>query len=182
MRPHIRAALLATGLLAACGGDDGTGSISSAVAGDPLFMRSRELDVEDRSAENENRSHFAGGNCLRCHQSHGPGPGRYGLGATIYEQDDDVLPNPVIELWRADDGADAGIKLEEKVAELQGDALGNVFTTQTFDFRGERIIAIVRSQRGDQTASMPVPIESGACNLCHRGSARIRVYPLVSAP
>lgn len=169
-------------LLTGCGADDSTGTTASALAGDPLFMRSRALDIEDVSAENENRSHFAGGNCLRCHQSHGPGPGRYGVGATIYDQQDDVLPNPVLELWRPAGAEDAGIALGEKVAELEGDALGNVFTTQTFDFRQERMIAVVRNRQGDQTASMPFPVESGACNLCHRGAARIRVFPTVPPP
>ena len=61
------------------------------------------------------------------------------------------------------------------VATLQGDALGNVFTTAPLPFPDQELFPVVRSSDGALRNAMPFPTISGACNLCPTPGFEVRL-------
>jgi mono/diheme cytochrome c family protein len=152
-------ALLVLGFVGACvAGDD-----LEVQPGDPTFYRDPALDVANVSAHRTSRSHNVGQNCMRCHQERGPGRGRFAVAATVLGPDGQPYPNPVMELYtaRPADGVAPAYTLE-------GDELGNVFTTEAMPFPDQALFVVVRSQDRTLRRQMPFPTNSGACNVCHR--------------
>jgi hypothetical protein len=152
-------------LILALAGAAGAGCMSEPEViepGDPAFDRDPSLDVDNRSATGERRSHNMGLNCMRCHQQFGPGKGRFTIGLTVLGPRG-LEPNPLLRLYDAP--VDAGGKL---VAELRGDALGNVFTTDPMPFPEAELFPVVQSEDGARRRAMPFPTGSGACNICHK--------------
>ena len=139
--------------------------------GDPAFERDPALDVENISRPDEQRSHNMGRNCMECHQAYGPGLGQFQAAGTIYGPDGATLRNPIVELRTAADGGG------DVVLRIEGDALGNFFTTQTLPLPEERLFPWVTSADGTLVAGMPRPTASGACNHCHAGGFRVTVAP-----
>ena len=140
--------------------------------GDPAFDRDPSLDVANTSAPGERRSHNLGLNCMRCHQQYGPGQGRFTIGLTV-RGPRGIEPNPILRLYDAP--VDAGGNL---VAEVLGDALGNVFTTEPMPFPELALFPVVSSADGALRNHMPFPVASGACNLCHKPGFEVLVKPL----
>ena len=99
----MRAAVfaVATTLLAATAGCLGDEEDAAPAPGDPAFVRSPALDVDNRSAHGQMRSHNAGQNCMHCHQARGPGLGRFTVGVTVLGPDGKPHANPVLELYGA---------------------------------------------------------------------------------
>jgi hypothetical protein len=139
--------------------------------GDPAFERDPALDVENISRPDEQRSHNMGRNCMECHQAYGPGLGQFQAAGTIYGPDGTTLRNPIVELRTAPDGGG------DVVLRIEGDALGNFFTTQALPLPEERLFPWVTSTDGTLVAGMPRPTASGACNHCHAGGFRVTVAP-----
>lgn len=130
--------------------------------GDPAFDRDPSLDVDNRSAAGERRSHNMGLNCMRCHQQFGPGRGRFTIGLTV-RGPQGIEPNPILRLYDGPVGAGGRV-----VAELRGDAYGNVFTTDPMPFPDVELFPVVQREDGTLRNHMPFPVSSGACNICHK--------------
>lgn len=137
--------------------------------GDPAFDRDPSLDVDNRSAPGEARSHNMGLNCMRCHQQFGPGKGRFTVGLTV-RGPGGIEPNPILRLYDAPAAAGGTV-----VAELRGDAFGNVFTTDPMPFPDVELFVAVYSADGALRNQMPFPVSSGACNLCHKPGFEVTV-------
>jgi hypothetical protein len=148
------------------------GCVSDIEPGDPAFERDPSLDVDNLSAPGQRRSHNMGLNCMRCHQQLGPGKGRFTIGLTV-RGPRGIEPNPILRLYDAP--ADAGGTV---VAEIPGDAFGNVFTTEPMPFPDIELFPVVYSADGTLRNQMPFPVSSGACNLCHKPGFEV----IVEAP
>jgi hypothetical protein len=141
--------------------------------GDIDFYRDPVLNVENKSATGELRSHNMGQNCMKCHQTLGPGRGLFTLAATIFDSTGkNTVPNPTLELYTAP--PDKGGTL---ILKITGDALGNVFTTDPLPFPDMELFPVVKSSDGTLLNRMPFPTGSGACNQCHRPDNRVTVLP-----
>jgi hypothetical protein len=162
--------VLGLALLASCTEED---SGDEPLPGDPSFVRDPKLDVDNRSAHDELRSHNAGLNCMTCHQPHGPGKGLFSVGVTVFDADKRIVPNPVLELYTAPPASGVSPAFT-----LQGDLRGNIYTTDPLPFLDNGLFVVVRSKDGSLRNNMPFPVESGACNLCHRGGAEVTLLPL----
>jgi hypothetical protein len=140
--------------------------------GDPDFDRDPALNVDNRSAKGEQRSHNMGQNCMNCHQPRGPGRGLFTVAATIYDAGGNTVANPSLELYTAPPNAGGTL-----VIAVQGDGLGNVFTTDPLPFPDKDLFPVVKSGDGALINQMPFPTGSGACNQCHRADKRVEVLP-----
>jgi hypothetical protein len=139
--------------------------------GDPDFVRDPALDVANRSAPGERRSHNQGLNCMTCHQQFGPGRGRFTVGLTVHGPTGPIA-DPILELYDGPPGMGGAM-----VARLTGDALGNVFTTDDLGLPDRDLFPLVFSADRALTAQMPFPTISGACNTCHKPGFEVRVAP-----
>jgi hypothetical protein len=102
-----------------------------------------------------------GENCMNCHQAKGPGKGKYTVAGTIYDEERKPVPNGRMELW---DGKGPAAKL---VLAVDGDSLGNFYSTQALPFPNQSLFVSVQSADGSKRNDMPFPTISGACNQCH---------------
>lgn len=131
------------------------------VPGDPDFERDPALDIELVSAHGGDASHYDGQNCMECHQSKGPGPGRFSVAGTVVKIDGGPSPDATIELWTMPGGQG------ELVLRVEADALGNFYTTEPLDLAAAPAFPFVRAADGVNANLMPFPTSSGACNVCH---------------
>ena len=147
--------------------------------GDPDFDRDPALDQEVVSAPGTDRSAGMVGNCMECHQAHGPGVGRFTLAGTVVDPEGRIVPDPIIELRRPAYDEEGGELLGELVATIEGDRLGNFYTTESLPFPEETLVPWVYSSDRSMESHMPFGgTISGACNLCHVGGNPIDVEPL----
>lgn len=105
-----------------------------------------------------NESHKVGENCMECHKSGGSGEGWFTLAGTVYDQQDNTLKNTTIKLYTEADGTGT-LKYT-----LQGDALGNFYTTEAVDFGNGLYVSVQGNTAAKHMSSM---ITSGQCNSCH---------------
>jgi len=111
------------------------------------------------SANGTSRSHHTGQDCMSCHSSGGSGDGWFAVAGTVYDVAKiNFYPNTTVKLYTAINGT--GI-LKYTV---QGDALGNFYTTQTIDF-GSGLYPAVQGTAGPKY--MTTAITTGRCNSCH---------------
>ena len=138
--------------------------------GTDAFQRDQALNVENISAHDEARSHNQGLNCMECHQQHGPGRGLFTIAGTPADAEGRWLKNPVVELHTApEDG--------ELVLRVEGDSLGNFFSTEELPFPEQELFVRIRSEDGTLSNQMPFPTTSGTCNHCHTGGFHITALP-----
>lgn len=137
------------------------------------FTRDPVLDVPNVSEHDEARSHNQGLNCMRCHQSHGPGRGQFTVAGTVTGPDEKWLPNPVVELHDTPPSEESQVVLR-----IEGDLLGNFFTTEEVPFPDQALFVRVRSRDSTLVGVMPHPTSTGTCNHCHAGGFRVRVHPI----
>lgn len=159
----MRALLLAGLCLLACDSD------AEPFIGDPDYVRDPALDVNLRSSHGEAISHNIGQNCMQCHQAHGPGPGRFSVAGTLHDADGSPLPDGTLELRSAPDGNG------ELVLSIEADALGNFYATDVLPLAETPLFPTVYGADGVGKNFMPFPTRSGACNVCHVGSAVVRI-------
>jgi hypothetical protein len=147
--------------------------------GDPDFVRDSALDVEVISAHDSEASAGMTGNCMSCHQALGPGPGRFTVAGSVVGADGEPEPNPIVELRQpafAEDGSDIPGEL---VATIEGDLLGNFYSTAPLPFPEASLVPWVYSQDRTQANHMPFGgTLSGACNVCHVGSNPVDLKPV----
>lgn len=156
----------AAALALAC--DDGGGE-PQAYVGEPEYERDPALDVELVSAHGDDISHAQGTNCMECHQAKGPGPGRFTAAGTLYDASGAPHVDGVLELRTAPAGGG------ELVARVEGDALGNFYTTEALPLPDQALFPTVLSKDGARSSFMPFPTISGSCNLCHAGGFGVKL-------
>lgn len=159
----MRALLLAALCVLACDSD------AEPFIGDPDYVRDPALDVALRSSHGDSISHNLGQNCMQCHQAHGPGRGRFSVAGTLHDADGMPLPDGTLELRSAPDGNG------ELVVSIEADALGNFYATDELPLAETPLFPTVYGADGVGKNFMPFPTRSGACNVCHVGSAVIRI-------
>lgn len=138
--------------------------------GDPEFERDPALDVEVVSAHGNERSAGMVGNCMQCHQAHGPGRGRFTLAGTVVMPDGQPAVDPIVELRRPAFDEEGNELQGELVATIEGDRLGNFYTTADLPLPEESLVPWVYSNDRSLINHMPFGgTISGACNLCHVG-------------
>lgn len=164
-------ALLLLPLLALCviACDSDGDSDAEPFLGDDDYVRDPALDVELRSGHGDAISHNIGQNCMQCHQAHGPGRGRFSVAGTLHDDMGQPLPDGTLELRNAPDGGG------ELVLSVEADGLGNFYTTDLLPLADMPLFPTVYGPGGAGKNFMPFPTLSGACNVCHVGSAVIRV-------
>lgn len=112
------------------------------------------------SANNLDKSHNAGKNCMNCHKSGGEGTGWFIVAGTIYNgSGSSTSPNGIVKLYTGPDGTGT---LKGTIAV---DAKGNFYTTNAVDFSGG-LYPMVTSATGS-SKSMAITTTTGQCNSCH---------------
>ena len=113
-------------------------------------------------------SHNAGRNCMDCHKPGGGEAPVWKVAGTVYN---DALtatnPNATVKLYTGPDGTGT------LIASLPVDAKGNFYTSSTINFTGGLYPSVTG---GTSTNSMSSAITSGACNSCHDGVSRSRIW------
>ena len=181
---------LAAALLLGCASEgDPAGSrtlnlMENFVPGDPSFVRSPALDVDNISQHGEYRSHTRGRNCLTCHQSEGPGRGLFTFAGSLVDEKLRPYPNATLRLFKTARAPDGGpvqfggpVELSDLAMELELDANGNFFTTEappeSFpeaalypQFFSESDEPLYKAD-GTAHAIMGGGATVGGCNFCH---------------
>lgn len=183
-RARVRALALAVAVLAplALGGcdpeDDGELAELEPQPGDPDFERDPALDVEVVSEHGSERSAGMVGNCMQCHQPRGPGMGQFTLAGTAVDDEGRPVPDPIVELRRPAFDEDGNPQPGELVATIEGDRLGNFYTTEPLPWPDESLVPWVFSSDRALANHMPWGTISGACNLCHVGGNPVNLVPV----
>jgi len=158
---------LASLLVLGCSSDAAPGDVQP---GDPGFVRSAALDVQNISQHGIALSHNVGQNCMHCHQAHGPGKGRFTIAGTLRNPDGTPHANGTVYLTRTDPTSIESGAVIEAVATIAADELGNFYSTEKLPLPEEALHVIVERRDGGGRNFMPFPTISAACNVCHVGS------------
>ncbi len=119
------------------------------------------------STTGSNNSHNVGQNCMNCHNGSGEAP-LWKVAGTVYNEALTATnPNTKINLYTGPDGTGT-LKYTISV-----DAKGNFYTSSNIDFSGGLYPSVVGSTT---TNFMSSPITTGACNSCHNGVIRSRIW------
>jgi hypothetical protein len=140
-----------------------------AVDADEPFVRDPALNVELSSAATDARSHESFNNCMACHQSGSDGPGLFTVAGTAILEDGSPAVGATVEIRTGPFGDG------ELLFSMVADTLGNFYTTTSSPMPEEAVFPYLISADGTATAGMPFPTTSGACNLCHVPSLRMRL-------
>lgn len=155
------------GLVGGCSGD---GTAAEVAPGDPDFVRSASLDVENSSQHGLALSHNVGLNCMHCRQAHGPGKGRFTIAGTLRNPDGSPHQNGTVYLTRTDPATVADGSPVDAVAAVEADQFGNFYSTKPLPLPDEPLYVVVERSDGEGRNHMPFPTVSAACNVCHVGS------------
>lgn len=110
----------------------------------------------------DDESHNNGANCMSCHTDGGEGEGCFTLAGSVYEPQSTIpLENVTLKLYTAAQGGG------ELRFTLNGDAIGNFFTTEDVNYAG--LYASLTGPSGNPHY-MSTPLSSGSCNSCHGAS------------
>ena len=119
------------------------------------------------STTGSNNSHNVGQNCMNCHNGSGEAP-LWKVAGTVYNQALTATnPNATVKLYTGPDGTGT-LKYTISV-----DAKGNFYTSSNIDFSGGLYPSVVGSTT---TSYMSSSITNGACNSCHNGVTRTRIW------
>lgn len=120
------------------------------------------------SVTGSSRSHNMGQDCMKCHKPGGGEAPVWNVAGTVYNQAlTSTNPNATINLYTGPNGTGT-LKYSINV-----DALGNFYTSSTTDFTGGLYPSVTGSTA---TNSMSTAITTGACNSCHDGVSRSRIW------
>ncbi|NDP27131.1 MAG: hypothetical protein GZ087_06865 [Flavobacterium sp.] len=120
------------------------------------------------STSGSNASHNAGQNCMNCHKPGGGEAPQWKVAGTVYN---DALtatnPQATVKLYTGPDGTGT------LIATLPVDAKGNFYTTNNVNFSAGLYPLVAGATA---TNSMSSSITTGACNSCHDGVSRSRIW------
>lgn len=172
-------ALFAAGPLSACDPDDSTTEEQDEPApGDPDFERDPALDVEVVSEHGSEASAGMSGNCMQCHQPLGPGRGQFTVAGTVVDPDGQPVPDAIVELRYPAFDEEGNVQPGELVATIEGDRLGNFYSTEPLPWPQERLVPWVFSNDRSMQNVMRFGTISGACNICHVGGNPVDLKPV----
>lgn len=127
-----------------------------------------EYDSITDSTSGSSASHNMGQNCMNCHKPGGGEAPAWNLAGTVYNEALTATnSNATVKLYTGPDGTGT-LKYT-----IQVDKKGNFYTTSAIDFTGGLFPSVIGAT---STYSMSTPITSGACNSCHDGVSRSRVW------
>jgi cytochrome c553 len=137
-----------------------------------ISMQSCSTEDEYGSIENSttgsSESHNAGQNCMNCHKPGADEAPVFKVAGTVYNEALTATnSNATLKLYTGPDGTGT-LKYT-----LHADAKGNFYTTENVDFTGGLYPSVTGST---STSSMSSSITTGACNSCHDGVSRSRVW------
>jgi len=137
-----------------------------------IFMQSctteNEYESTGSSVAGSNKSHNMGQDCMNCHRPGGGEAPVWKVAGTVYNEALTYTnPNATVNLYTGPNGTGT-LKYT-----LTVDAKGNFYTSSTIDFTGGLYPSVTGST---STNSMSSPISTGACNSCHDGVSRSRVW------
>ena len=126
------------------------------------LLQSCEKENENEtkiSRFNSDESHKNGQNCMSCHLSGGSGEGWFTVAGSVYDSNlNATYPNAFVELYTGPNNTGT------LVATIEGDALGNFYTTENVEL-GDGLYPSVVGKI--ESKYMVGAITSGECNLCH---------------
>lgn len=130
-----------------------------------LIQACNSGDVTNISANGDNVSHNTGKNCMSCHASGESGTGWFTVSGTVYDSTQlKIYPNALVSLYTGVEGTGSF------VANVQVDAKGNFYTTESIDFA----LGLYPRIEGETSVQyMQSKITTGACNSCHVSSNRM---------
>jgi len=137
-----------------------------------VFMQSCTTESEYGSISNSttgsSNSHNMGQNCMNCHTPGGGEAPVWKVAGTVYnEAFTNTNSNATVKLYTGPNGTGT-LKYT-----LNVDAKGNFYTSSNIDFTGGLYPSVTGST---STNSMSTPIAAGACNSCHDGVSRSRIW------
>jgi hypothetical protein len=112
----------------------------------------------NNSSNNTSRSHNVGKDCMSCHKKGGGGEGWFNVAGSAFQSNNAAAQNISVKLYTQANGTGNLVK------EIQGDLLGNFYTTDIIPF-GQGLYPVVE-YNGNQHF-MSGSITKGACNSCH---------------
>jgi uncharacterized repeat protein (TIGR04052 family) len=145
---------------------------------DLTFQRPAVLDKENVSKLGDKRSHPPedpryGVNCMRCHQEHGPGIGKFSAAGTVVDANGKPPVGAKVELFTADPVGYAKFENLVSRAILDVDGYGNFFTTAALPLDSTELGARILGADGKPASTMPFMQQTAACNNCHTGGFRL---------
>ena len=135
------------------------GLVAASVAMLGQSCESEGGDEVNISQYDGDKSHNKGQNCMNCHKSGGEGEGWFSAAGTVYNAALTASnPNTTVKLYTGPNGTGNLVKI------IEGDGLGNFFTTEDIDFGVGLYPAI---EGATTTRYMSTTAASGQCNSCH---------------
>jgi hypothetical protein len=104
------------------------------------------------------KSHNAGKDCMKCHNSDKIKKLAFTLAGTIYDKEKNGLKGAVIALYTKAEGT------EKPVFDLTSDGKGSFYTMAPLDFKSGIFLRITS---GTKTVVKNMPVHTGSCNSCH---------------
>ncbi|HEY4798574.1 MAG TPA: hypothetical protein VII99_05795 [Bacteroidia bacterium] len=143
-------------------------SILGIVAVQSCKKKKDDKDQVKISSAGSAQSHNTGQNCMNCHKSGEDDTGTFTVAGSVYDSSNTaVYSNAIIKLFTQPHGAG------QLRATINGDVIGNFYTTSSIDFSGGVYPAVTGSS--GITKYMSASITSGACNGCH-GSSTSKIW------
>ncbi|HQE34903.1 hypothetical protein C3L50_03610 [Flavobacterium alvei] len=120
------------------------------------------------SKSGSTESHNMGQNCMNCHKPGGGEAPAWKVAGTVYNEALTATnSNATVKLYTGPN--ETGILKYT----IQVDAKGNFYTTSAIDFTGGLYPSVTGAT---STYSMSTPIETGACNSCHNGVIKSKIW------
>lgn len=120
------------------------------------------------SKSGSTESHNMGQNCMNCHKPGGGEAPAWKVAGTVYNEAlTTTNSNATVKLYT---GPNETGTLKYTI---QVDAKGNFYTTSAIDFTGGLYPSVTGAT---STYSMSTPIETGACNSCHNGVIKSKIW------
>ena len=120
------------------------------------------------SVAGSSNSHNMGKDCMSCHKPGGGEAPVWKVAGTVYNEAlTNTNSNATVNLYTGPNGTGT-LKYTIKV-----DARGNFYTSGNIDFTGVLYPSVTGNT---STYSMSTPITTGACNSCHDGVSRGRIW------
>jgi uncharacterized repeat protein (TIGR04052 family) len=145
---------------------------------DPSYLRPSVIDIENVSKTGEAKSHAQGDprygvNCMRCHQDHGPGLGKFTAAGTVVDKAGKPGAGVKVEIFSADVTGYNQFANLVRHALLDVDSNGNFFTTAPLPTATTEVGARILGANGQPLMGMPFTQQTAACNNCHTGGFRL---------
>lgn len=148
---------------------------------DPGYVRSPTLERSNISTATRDDSHKQGdprygANCMRCHQTNGPGVGQFSAAGTVVDARGLPAKGTKVEIFSGTADRPNKTFLDVvRYALLDVDQNGNFYTTDPIPYAQQKLTARIVGPDGSVLSSMFSTKQTGACNTCHTASFRLDI-------